>query len=360
MKRNINIIFILVALIFFVGCSNTDDLEIGESTISISNPTPVPTPDMTGKGINRLTGHHIDYNIANQRPIAVVINNINRALPQSGIKDADLYYEVLAEGDITRIIAVFQDYNHAKVGPIRSARDYFLDFALDNDALFIHHGGSPSAYTSINRLNIDNLDGMNDTVNFFRDRTRLNTAGMYEHSSYINTQNLKQHFIGRGIRTERFEDDITGFNFFPVVASSVGAGRTNEITVPFSNAYISTFKYDEETRLYSKYSSGNPHIDVEVNEQLTVTNVLVQNVNMHLIPGDEAGRRQVDLVGRGDGYLFTNGAYSHVTWSKQSHTSPTKWFDQQGRELRLNKGKTWICIYNGTPLFDDITLIDYE
>jgi hypothetical protein len=369
MKNNIIIIFILVSSIFFVSCISQNELAIEESEAVVSDITkPVPPKaidiiDMSDKRASRLTGHYIDYNIANQRPIAVVINNINVALPQSGIKQADIFYEVLSEGDITRIIAIFEYYNHDKIGPIRSARDYFLHFAIDHDALFIHHGGSVLAYSAINTLNVDNLDGMNDTANFFRDQQRVNTRGMYEHSSFINGENLNQHFKDRGVRTERFEDDTTGFKFFPVVSSPVASGNANKITIPFSSTYTSVFKYNEDSKLYYKYRGDTPHIDGQNNYQITVTNVIVQNVNMRLIPGDEAGRREVDLVGRGDGYLFTNGTYSHITWHKESNTTQTRWFDEQGAELMLNKGKTWIAIHDGEVMFEyykDIPTIDHE
>jgi hypothetical protein len=327
---------------------SNDSLEVipkDESNLSIIN------NDLEGKSYSELTGELIDKNIADKRPVAFVINNIRKALPQSGISQADIYYEVIAEGDITRIIALFQDYNINKIGPIRSARHYFLDFALDNDAIFVHHGGSPQAYSSINTLKINDLDGMADTVSFFRDPNRVNIAGMYEHSSFINGISLTENLQNR-YRMDKLEDFKSGFNFYPLPTIPMGYTETSKVTVPFSAGYISVFEYDDKSKLYNKFHEDEKHMDVENNEQLAVTNILVQNVTIDIINGDEYGRREVGLIGKGTGYLITNGVYIPISWSKQSHTEPTRWFNVDGSKLQINKGKTWICVFNGDVQFE--------
>ncbi len=314
-------------------------------------PTPEPTEDITGKAKSKLTGLYIAEETASKRPYAVVVNNMKKALPQSGISQASIIYEVLAEGDITRLVAIFDEFSTEKLGPIRSARDYFLDFALDSDAVFVHHGGSPSGYSQISALKINNLDGMRDGNTFWRDPVRYNTPAMIEHSSYTDTSKILSGVAAKGYRTEP-QTDESMFNFYEKPASPKNGEYATVITVPFSQNYTSKFVYDEETKLYSKFERDNKHIDEENGEQLTVSNIIVQFVDMHVIQGDEAGRRSVKLVSSGDGYVITNGSYAKITWKKTSHNSPTEWFDENGEKLSLNKGRTWVCVYNGGVSFE--------
>lgn len=359
MKKFLNILSILT-IIIIVGCSKkpliknsnplTEDEE--DKVLYVEN-----ADEMYGKEESLLTGEYIDIDIANKRPIAFVINNIRKALPQSGISEASIFYEVIAEGDITRIIALFEDYNQEKIGPVRSARHYFLDLALNHNAIFIHHGGSPLAYSDIDNLNINNVDGMVNTNSFFRDQIRLNTTGMYEHSSYVNGFNLKEYLPTK--YSEDLRDDFTnGFSFYPVVTTPLGYTKVDKVIVPFSSTYISKFEYDPEMNIFYKFHEDEEHLDIENGHQLAVSNILIQKTYIELIDGDDAGRRDVELIGSGTGYLITNGVYVPVKWSKASHHEPTMWFNPDGSKLQLNKGKTWICIVDSDK--EDIIFEEYE
>lgn len=365
-ERKVFVIYRLIALtlvimVMFTSCSNKEkdtfaeeDLEPVTTSTPAPTPTPKPTetpeptPDLTGMAVNPLTGEYIKEETAQRRPVAMVINNLKKALPQSGISQADLYYEVLAEGDITRIIAVFKDFDSEKIGPIRSARHYFLDFAFDNDAVFIHHGGSPQAYSSLQSLKVNNIDAMRGVGSgaFWRDKTRLNQSGMYEHSSYTDAAGIIDAFESSSYRKE-VDSDEGLFNFFDEFSTPLDGEFCMKFTVPFSQNYQATFEYDAKNNIYKKYqgSGKNPHIDEETGKQLSVTNVIVQFTSMHVIAGDDAGRRDVKTVSSGKGYMFTGGEYFDITWKKDSHTSPAQYFDEKGKKLTVNKGKTWICVF---------------
>ena len=308
-------------------------------------PEPEPEPDLTGLALNPLTGEYIDEQIAARRPVAVVINNLNKALPQSGISQADVIYEVLAEGGITRMIAVFKDFNAEKIGPVRSTRHYFLDFALDNDAVFAHHGGSPQGYSSIANLRINNLDGMAlEGKIFYRDPVRRSQPGMLEHSSYTSAEGLLSEIEAKSFRAQMDENFEIPFDFYGDDEIIAGDPIT-KITVPYSpQSQTGVFEYDEENNVYLRSQNGNIHIDELTGEQLSVNNVLVQYVNMYVISGDDAGRREVTLVSQGEGVLFTQGISLPVKWSKESHQSPTVWTNVNDEKLVLTKGKTWICV----------------
>lgn len=300
-------------------------------------------PSFEGMAINPLTGLYIDEDVAKRRPFAVMINNLHKALPQSGIGQADLYYETLAEGEITRIVAVFQDFDAEKIGPVRSARDYFTYFALDNDAFFIHHGGSQTGYGAIKSRGLDSLDGMADKA-FWRDQARLNTAGMYEHSSYTDAQDLIESVEAKGYKMERSVEAM--FTFYDEDTALGGAAlNATDVVIPFSSYQVSEFVYDEDKMLYKRIQSGDEQIDDLTGEAITVKNVIIQQTEISVIPGDDAGRRNVDLVGSGEGIFITNGKARNITWEKDDYSTPTKWYDEKGENLKINTGKTWICVY---------------
>lgn len=297
---------------------------------------------LVDKAESPLTGLFIDESIAQRRPFAVTINNMSKALPQSGISQADIYYEVLAEGGITRIVAVFQNSTSEKIGPVRSARHYFLDFVLDNDAVYIHHGGSPQAYSSIKSLKVNDFDGMNITSFFFRDKNRMNQKGMYEHSSYIDATKFFDVWNESGYKVKSKED--TMFNFSTKTMELDGE-TAQKVTLAYSGEQISVFEYDEGNKVYNRFQNSKVHLDEETKEQLNVSNVIIQYTNIYVIADDDKGRREVKLIGNGDGMYITYGKAIPIKWSKTSHNSPTTWTDTSGKPLLLNKGKTWINVF---------------
>ena len=313
------------------------------------SPTPEPTPEPEAPDMPKsiFTGLDIDEELVGRRPVAVVINNLTRARPQSGIAAADIHYEVLAEGDITRIVSIFHSGTSERIGPVRSARHYFLDFALDHDALFVHHGGSPQGYAAINALGIENLDGMRESC-FWRDPIRSVQPGMLEHSSYTSMSGLMEKADAHEYRTELYDGYAPMWDFYDVFTIPEGADMTATVTIPFSTNYASSFVYNEDECIYYRYQRGEPHIDEETDEQLTVANIIIQLASIHLISGDTEGRREVALVTDGEGFLLTGGTYAPIRWKKDSHETPTEWTDERGDRLMLNKGKTWICVFQNS------------
>ncbi|MDR1533283.1 MAG: DUF3048 domain-containing protein [Clostridiales bacterium] len=304
------------------------------------SPTPVPC-----EIIDFLSGREITKEANARRPVAIVINNLYRALPQSGIGQADIVYEVLAEADITRLVGVYHDFDADKIGPVRSARHYFLDFALDWDAVFVHHGGSPQAYTALRDLGVDSLDGMiEEGITFWRDAERAAKPSMYEHSSYTGVEKLLEALESKRFRLETELEPP--FRFFPVPTAYSAAGAADRLTVPFSLAYTTIFEYDGEARVYKRFNNQGEHIDEATGEQLAFANVIVQFVDEYIISGDTEGRREFNLVSAGTGYLFTGGRYMDIIWEKKSHQEPTRWFDGEWNKLAINRGKTAICVLN--------------
>ena len=377
--------FLLIPL-FFSACSSGNGTDWHEGEIFIEMPSPA-LPDeydsqpslprayespfeflpfnIPSGPLSRLTGLPIYEENMHRRPFAAVINNSARALPQSGIASADIIYEVLAEGDVTRLVGIFQSYIPEKLGPMRSARDYFIDFAFNHDALFIHHGSSPSGYSRISSLRVTNLDGMAlEGSVFWRDRTypywAFNTGTRpLEHSSYTGGERLLNHLENRGIR-DYWQEDVGnfGFNFdfggshTQAVSLDLEGGQANAVTVPFSQLYFRRFVFDPETGLYLAENRHGAHVDAETGEQVAVGNVLIQFTNMRVV--DNVGRRTVDTVGSGTGYLISDGRYQPVRWAKDSHTAPMRWYFADGTPLTLAPGRVWICVFqaNGNVTFE--------
>ncbi|MCL2421879.1 MAG: DUF3048 domain-containing protein [Defluviitaleaceae bacterium] len=357
--------------------------------VPVPIPTPTPTPiqqpltrfsfepwvnPMEGMVFSQLTGLPIPEEVDFLRPIAVVVNNHSRALPQSGIIDAEVIYEVLAEGNITRLVVIHQQLESPMIGPVRSTRQYFADFAMEKDAIFAHHGGSPSGYARLRQYRIDALDGMNlEGTTFWRDPERFRIPMLIEHSSYTSAERIEAAVETRNIRRERYADDGIGFSFnrsrdtFEEIAQASGGDFSPcwELIVPFSTAYPRTFVYDPETMTYVVYNVYGPHVDRNVLEdpdvedeslaQVRATNILVQLTSTWIVPGDAEGRREVTTVGSGYGYLATQGGIVNVRWTRDSIETPTRWYFMNGDPLLLTPGQTWICIISENATIEIIT-----
>ncbi|MCL2372222.1 MAG: DUF3048 domain-containing protein [Defluviitaleaceae bacterium] len=306
------------------------------------------------------TGLPIYEEYLHRRPVAVVVNNLLQALPQSGIGYADIIYEVLSEGQVTRLVAIFQSYWPEKIGPVRSARDYFVDFAFNHDAIFVHHGASPSGYGRIRNLRIDSMDGMAlEGFTFWRDRTypewaRNSGTRPLEHSSYTSDERLRQRIYDVNMRDYLGEDPAFGFRFGSPQQAHSGEALT--VTVPFSPGYIRRFIFDESTGLYLVEYPHGALYDAINHQQVSVTNILIQLTSKTHVPGDGAGRRNVHTVGSGRGYLATGGVYFPLLWEKDGHTEPMRWYFEDGTPLTLNPGRTWINVFqsNGVVEFGGV------
>ena len=345
------ITLLLIAIITACG-SNIDaedeeEVEPEESDVmieEIEEPEEDPVPE--GMAQSPFNGEWIPEEKENKRPIALQINNSTAAYPQSGIAQADIIYETLAEGNITRLMAVFHLFESEKIGPIRSARHYYLDMAANHDAVYMHYGGSPQAYSYIRQLNAPNMDGLSwlDGIVCWRDPERRAIPRMLEHSVYTNGAHLEDGWERRELRTELKDDFTSGLNF-AMEATIPWGQRADYVSIPFSNSYTSSFDYDSQTRKYIKYQSGELHMDEEIEEPLMFTNLIIQRTDINVIPGDDAGRREVAIIGNGDGYFISAGRAVAIEWNKPDYASPTQYIEKKtGKPVLLNPGKTYIGI----------------
>ena len=282
------------------------------------------------------------------RPYAVMINNHHDAWPQCGIQDAYLVYEIVAEGGITRMMALYKDQDTAKIGSIRSARHYFIDYVEENDAIFVHWGGSPQAYSRISTSRIDELDGiaLEGSV-FFRDKTLKRD---YEHTGFTSMENVKEYSENKGFTRDTNKDLLLNYSVDEIdVSTLTGAESADEIDIKYSNYHTTSYEYDEENKVYKRSMSGKANVDLQTGEQYTAKNIIVYSVqNYTLNDGSNKGRQDLNNIGKGTGYYITNGYAVPITWEKTSHSGQTVYRYENGEEITVNDGNTFIQIYPKT------------
>lgn len=292
-----------------------------------------------------------------KRPIGVMINNHVDARPQWGISDADIVYEIVAEGGITRYLAFFLTDLPQRLGPVRSTREYYLVLVKElGDAAIMHIGWSPQALEAIETWPVRSLARGGAT--FDRDQSRIDSGIAIEHTAYVGGSYLRELSDSLGwegvneFNVWKFKEDK------PITAKVDGAdncsavGLCKNIVVDFwyQGDYTALFKYNPENNSYLKFTgydtSNNPVpvIDDNNKKQVEVKNVIVQFVPEVSIEGDEKNRLEYQLVGSGEGLVFMDGNVVPITWSKSERDVRTMFFDQEGNEIQFNRGKFWISI----------------
>ena len=308
-------------------------------------PEPEPAPYVPA-GTNPLTGEPMEPEFEHDRPVAVMFNNLKAAQPQLGISQADIIYEVPAEGGITRMLGVFQTLEGVgNLGSIRSARTYYLELALGHDALLVHAGGSPDAYSKISAWGVDNMDGVNggsDAKIFWRDPERRKTMS-YEHCLVTSGESI-QDYLAQGHFETTHAAGYTDGQLFTADGTPADGVTAEHVTLKFSNYKTGTFDYDPQTGLYLAGQYGGAYTDGEPGEQVAVRNLLVLETSISVISGDTAGRLSVKLTGSGEGTFFCGGRAVPIRWSKADRNSPFVYTLENGYPLALGKGNRYVCI----------------
>jgi hypothetical protein len=352
------VIILLLAILLFSACSDNEQDETPSPSPSpsvettprptpVATPTPSPseTPDPEPVALNPLTGLPINEAYLNRRPVAIMINNIKQSLPQYGLSKADILYEVVAEGGITRLVAVMQDPSVAEViGSVRSTRSYYLDIAQGHDALLLHAGASEMAYADIKTRGVTALDAIKGGYEgslYYRDESRRKNNG-FEHSLMTTGERIVKAVEKGSFRKEHGQDYTYPVKFEKNV--ELDGDPAAKVSVKMSAYKTGVFEYDPESRSYSVSQFGKAHIDAETGEQLKINNLLILFTKISAIKGDAYGRMEVDLVGSGDGLYTVNGRITKIRWSKASYTSPFVYTNPDGTELVLNTGTSYICI----------------
>lgn len=285
----------------------------------------------------------IDLN-SKSRPIAVMINNIGVARKyHSGLNDAYIVYEMIVEGGLTRLMAIYKDANTERIGSIRSSRHYYLDYALENDAIYVHWGYSEFAEEDIKTLGINNVNGLTyGNKYFFRDNS-LNVSS--EHTAFSSMELINKGIKDLGYRSTTESKPLLNYSFEKVDLSEIeNAKIANKIDIKYSNSVTTSYVYDEENEVYKRSVNGEAHTDYKTKEQYTAKNIIVSKIQNVDIPGDYKGRQNLNNVGSGDGYYISNGYAVPIKWSKSSRNAKTVYKYLDGEEINVNDGNTYIQI----------------
>lgn len=273
------------------------------------------------------------------RPIAVMIDNHNQAWPQAGLNKAYLVYEIIVEGGETRLMAVFKGVNVDKIGPVRSSRHYFLDYAMENDAIYAHYGWSPMAESDIKSYNINNLNGITESTSTFW-RVKDKSA---PHNAVTSTEALLKAAKAKGYKTTSTKKSVLNYTTDDVTLED--GQEATSVTIPHSNLQTVKYVYDEENQVYKRYARNKAQTDWDTGNSITTKNIIITMCDNYTLDDSEnKGRQGLKNIGTFNGYYITNGKAIKIKCIKEARNTQTKYEDLQGNEIKVNDGNTWINI----------------
>ena len=284
------------------------------------------------------------------RPIAVMIDNNIKAMPQAGVLEADIVYELIVEAGETRLMLILQDKKLDKIGPIRSSRHDFLDYALENDAIYVHYGWSPQAKSDISILGVNNINGIfESTSSFWRDKSRY-----APHNAVTNTENILKIAKRKGYRTSTTREPVLNYIVDEVNLETGIDAKT--VTIPYSTSNTVKYTYDEETKTYVRYSRGKKQTDWITGKDVTTKNIIISFAKNTSL--DSKDRQDIENVKTLDGYYITNGKAIKIKCEKKSRKEQTIYRDLEGNEININDGKTFIqiCPLNSKCVIGEISV----
>lgn len=323
---------------FFKSVESNETRE--EKNEVIIQPTPDPTPKIKIVDLDSTT-----------RPYAIMINCRNEALPQSGLQDAYIVYEIMVEYGITRMLALFKDVDINKVGSIRSLRNQYLGYAFENDAIIVHAGSSPEVTDRLNREKIDEIDV--DGKYGVRDK-QLAKKRAWEHTLFTNSSLLSNGLNAKGLRNTTDTKPVLSYSANELDLSRYTTKPASRIGIKYSSYRTSNYQYNADKKVYLRSMGSKKNTDLVTGKQYEVKNIIVYGIK-HTTYKDHGyyGYQRLSNIGTGDGYYITDGVALPITWSKKDEKSQTIYnIKETGEELVVNDGNTYIQIYptNGGKL----------
>lgn len=341
----LSVFYVLTVIFILSGCDRpvSSEVEISPPVQNTPSPTVVEVTPQEVKEVEKESDLAIkDFVVPKEgeRPVAVMIDNEGtKSLPQGGMNLAQYIYEIIVEGGESRLMPVFWGQNPSMIGPVRSSRHYFIDYAMENDAIYVHFGWSPMAMSDISKFKINNINGVANSGGIFWDITK--DRGNWQ-DSYTSMEKIKGYVEKVKYRTTTDKKLLFLYNEKDTDLAS--NQKAESINMRYSSAYTSGFTYDLDKKLYFRLRKGKPQMERVTGEQLKAKNIVIQKVSSYTIKGDSSGRQEVNTVGSGDGFYITNGKYIKIKWSKDSRSGQTTYKDEKGEKIVLNKGQTWIQI----------------
>jgi hypothetical protein len=314
----------LLAAAYFLLFMGKNDEPTPKPQVQVAAPEPTTV-------MNTLTGRQVDPAV-NKIPVtAAMIENSREARPQSGLQEAGVVFEAIAEGGITRYIALFQDTAPESIGPVRSVRPYYIDWAFAFNPSIAHVGGSPEALQLLKTLKAQDLDQGANGGSYDRVTSRYAPHNVY--TSFARLQALQQK---KGFTSS----DFTGFAF-KEKAAPAATPTASSVTVNISSAfYNSSYTYDKASNTYLRALAGTAHNDERTGKQITPSNVVVMTVPYRI--QSDGIHSQYETIGSGEVQIFSDGIVVKGTWHKTSRDSQITFVGADGQPIKLTPGQTWV------------------
>ena len=342
------VLAIILIIVYAAGSKKTTPVPIDDTPVTPVVPVD-PTPsDSTEPEVVKI----VDLN-STERPLAVMIDTNIGDAKHAGLQDSYVNYEIIVEGGLTRIMALFKDKEVGIVGPVRSARNYFLDYALEHDAIYAHFGWSPNAEADIKELQVNNINGMVDTDAYMRDRNLPSPHNVFTSTKKLKSMASKKNYASFSSNWEVFTYSIYDINLGDQEGSYISSDvvPASKVTIPYSGSEYRSYNYDSTNKYYLRSKNGQAHIDRKSGNQLHYKNIIIMKVENRTI--DAEGRQSLKTTGSGEGYYITNGNASPIRWSKESRSAKTRYTYKDGSEVILNDGNTFVQI---VPTSSSITI----
>ena len=359
MKKVLSLILAVILLMMVFGCKAKEPAEPEPTAAPVATPEPTPEPTKaTSDDISETTGKEKaeDYKY---NPVVVMIENSDAARPQTGLNQADIVFEALAESNITRFACLFNDQYPVEVGPVRSTRLYYISMVRDWDAALVHVGG-PNDKKSVesyvygeNSSDIKvRVDGLKGTYASYVWRSSDRKA---PHNCYTNVQKIFDE------KVDYTPDERTGWLFETAAdaADTLYADEADfaEVSLPFisKDGFVS-YKYDAEANKLLRFMNGKEFMTYSVTEnedgtitkekeQVCIQNLIVQYADCEVIDGDKKGRRVYGTVGKGDAEFFINGKHITGYWERTTEDDSTVYYTEDGEQIVLMPGNTWVELH---------------
>jgi hypothetical protein len=349
MKKYAIYVLLFITVIVLIGCKkksgegdtdNLDTLPTAAPTKAVEvTPTPV-VENHDGEMKSYLSGQWVAKEIGTKRPWAIQFNNFKAVSNQSGISQADIVYECIVEGGITRLLGIGENYTGDRFGSVRSSRHYFVSIADEYDAIYVHYGKTKYATSKMNELGIDHMDGttIGATV-FYRD-----DSIKAPNNAFTSVEGIQAGIKKMGFETEYKEGYKPHYTFYEKDTDLTGGVNAKKLTLEFSGYTSPYFTYNSTDKVYQRFQFGKEHIDSVTGKQLTFKNIIIQFVKEWNI--DKNGYQTMDIENAsGTGYYITNGKAVPITWKKKESDRWMRYYDEKGNELTINPGKTYITLF---------------
>lgn len=358
----------LISILVFTGCEfgqvnseeepGTSEEETAEEEVAEEEGEEEPSNEVNGTeitgNINILSGLEISDTIKESRPLAFMVDNNIPARPQSGLHLADIIFEVVDEGGITRYVAVFSSNEAEIIGPMRSARIYYAEIARGFDPIYAFWGTYPEGYDAITIMDMDLMDGNCDNCGApfansgWRDYSRIEPGEDTAHTAFMSTDGIKEDASEYGYSLEGGQSPLR----FKIDAGDSERGNISDISINFSDkdSFKVDFEYNADENNYLRYLAGLPHTDYETGEQIVVNNVIVMITNIEG-PIDASGHMAVRTTGTSDigkAFFFMDGNVIEGTWERTSIFNAFQYRDDEGKLVLFNRGSTWVAMVQDT------------